>query len=68
MVSTKAFLFNVKKGLKNGTFNKARAAKMLQGKRASLKAKRTGAEKDLRLLNSFSNRISKRRKPRLALI
>lgn len=62
MVTTKAFLLNIKKGIASGVLSKARARKMIQGKRASLKNKRSLSEKELKLINSFSKKTFRKKK------
>lgn len=62
MVSTKSFLINIKKGIDSGVLSKARARKMIQGKRASVKSKRSLSEKELKMISSFSNKVFKKRR------
>lgn len=62
MVNTKVFLLKIKKEIAKGNLSKAKARKMIQGKRASVNAKKSLSEKDLRLINSFSKRLFKKKK------
>lgn len=66
--NTKIFLSKLNRDIKSGSITKARARRMIQGKRASIKSKKNIASKELSLIDSFSKRAFKKKRNVLTLV